>query len=617
MPDDARIAWPWKVGVAAGVAGLGVGWLLGLGTFGGTLLGFAMGKAGGFAAALLDQQRRNEMAWRKIREDLAAGSGGCMFSWPEEGGMWLSEGWFSIFGVPSGDLCDPSTWLDRIHPEDLGALLHAVDTVRRGEVEQVRRQYRIDVEGDWRSLELFVQGRGAGAARSLWGTARDMTAAHARTARLAHSAFHDPLTGLPNRALFLDRLSHSTARARRNPLHRFGVVFLDVDNFKVINDSLGHHAGDDLLGVVAQRLLATARPGDTVARIGGDEFTVLLDPVDSMADAERVATRLRDAVQGDVEVRGHHAQLSVSVGIAFSNPDYADALDLLRDADTAMYHAKRAGPGLQRQFDRAMHESAMRRLKVESELRRGLDGDGFHVHYQPIVNLDHGNIEGFEALARLSSSAGAMISPLEFIPLAEAQGLIDRVLERVLDDAALRLRTWSRSHPTVYVTVNVSARSVNPSLVDRVRTRLQRFDIPAHRIKLELTESVMIGTTEPAAQALAALGELGIGLYIDDFGTGFSSLSYLHQFPAECIKLDRTFVMALEGDRVPEIVETVVALSQRIGAVVVAEGIENAVQLKVLKGLGCRFGQGFLFTPPVPGDAANRLMEEGRTWPVV
>jgi len=397
------------------------------------------------------------------------------------------------------------------------------------------------------------------------------------------------------------------------------VVYLDIDDFKLINDSLGHHAGDALLAVVARRLLASARPGDTVARIGGDEFTILLEPVESSDDAERVAMRLRSVVHGNVEVAGHHAQISTSVGIAFSSSDYLDPLDILRDADTAMYHAKRMGPGHQRLFDQAMRDSAMRRLRVETELRRGLEspvGSGLLVHYQPIVNLVTGQVEGFEALARLVSSAGNLISPAEFIPLAESQGLIDQVLDRVLEDAVGRVSEWAHMSPTLYVSVNVSARSINPQIVERVTTALARHELPTASLKLELTESVLVAPTPAVAQTLETLRKSGVGLYLDDFGTGYSSLSYLHQFPADRIKLDRTFVMALDGQRMPEIVQTIVALSQRIGAAVIAEGIETRTQLAALRGLGCTAGQGFFFAPPLPPDAARRLLEERRHWPI-
>ena len=619
------------VSIAVGLLAGGIGFLVsqlvgGSSAFGGALVaGLGIGVLAGLCAWLMFGLRHRRDTLRthdvRLRQLLGSASGTCLWTWRQGVGdqpseAWFSESWTESFGLQAGTFDGPHTWFERIHPEDLGGLLHGLERVRSGEQVNLRRHYRIRQVGEWRWIEVHARAVDLADGRVLAGAVQDVTVHHSMQERLAHTAFHDALTGLPNRALFLDRLAHCTARARRNPRYRFAVVYLDIDDFKLINDSLGHHAGDAMLAVVARRLLGSARPGDTVARIGGDEFTVLLEPVESPDDAERVAMRLRSVVHGNVEVAGHHAQISTSVGIAFSSSEYLDPLDILRDADTAMYHAKRMGPGRQRMFDQAMRDSAMRRLRVETELRKGLDGDGLTVHYQPIINLSTGAIEGFEALARLLSSAGNIISPAEFIPLAEAQGLIDRVLDRVLDDAVGRIAEWVHLIPSLYVSVNVSARSINGQIVERVTTALARHELPTSSLKLELTESVLIAPTPAVIEALDTLRRNGIGLYIDDFGTGYSSLSYLHQFPADRIKLDRTFVMALDGKRMPDIVQTIVALSQRIGAAVIAEGIETATQLSALRDLGCTAGQGFYFAPPLPPESARRLMEEGRNWPI-
>ncbi|MCC6622317.1 MAG: EAL domain-containing protein [Deltaproteobacteria bacterium] len=556
----------------------------------------------------------------RLRQRLGAGSGACLFVWSSDGALWFADEWQAVLDLPAGLQPSPAAWLERVHAEDLAGLVHAMEQVRAGRESVARRVFRLHVGDGWRWCELFARGIpdtiDGRATIELTGAVRDVTAHQTTHERLAHSAFHDPLTGLANRALFLDRLGHCAARARRNPRYRYGLVYLDVDDFKLINDSLGHIVGDDVLKVVAERLKNAARPGDTVARIGGDEFTVLLEPVESVRDAERVATRLRQAVHGPVELYGHHTQISTSVGVAFSDADVTDPLELLRDADTAMYQAKRLGPGRQRTFDQAMHDSAMRRLQVESELRRALDGNHLVVHYQPIVDLATGAIEGFEGLVRLTSAHGHTIGPAEFIPVAESQGLVDRILDLVLDDAARHVRAWSERAPGIYVSVNVSARSVHPGLIEKVVRALEHHGLPTRALKLELTESVLLGESQIASDVLATLRARGIGLYIDDFGTGYSSLSYLHQFPADRIKLDRTFVTALDGRRMPEIVQTIVTLSQRIGASVIAEGIETLTQLEALRALGCKAGQGYFFTPAVTADAATRLVDEGRVFPI-
>ncbi len=621
---------PVAVGFGVGLLAFAVALAVSTDALGAALVaGIGTGLAGGFASGLVMSKKRDRFQIRdhdaRLRQLLGSASGTCLWTWraPSDdapGEAWFSESWGESFGLQGGTFDGPETWFERIHPEDLGGLMHGLERVRTGEQPSLRRHYRIRHVGEWRWIEVHARavdlGGVGGAERVLAGAVQDVTVHHSMQERLAHTAFHDALTGLPNRALFLDRLAHCTARARRNPRYRFAVVYLDIDDFKLINDSLGHHAGDAMLAVVARRLLSAARPGDTVARIGGDEFTVLLEPVDNPEDAERVAMRLRSVVHGNVEVAGHHAQISTSVGLAFSTSEYVDPLDILRDADTAMYHAKRMGPGRQRLFDQAMRDSAMRRLRVESELRKGLDGNGLTVHYQPIINLTTGVVEGFEALARLISAAGNIISPAEFIPLAEAQGLIDRVLDRVLEDATSRVAEWAHLNGSLYVSVNVSARSINGLIVERVTSALARHELPSSKLKLELTESVLVGPTPGVMEALDTLRRSGVGLYIDDFGTGYSSLSYLHQFPADRIKLDRTFVMALDGKAMPDIVQTIVALSQRIGAQVIAEGIETATQLAALRELGCTAGQGYYFAPPLPADNARRLLEEGRTWPI-
>jgi diguanylate cyclase (GGDEF)-like protein len=611
-----RRAWILGATIASGlivVVGLAteasIAWLL-------AAVGFVVAVVMG--AWLVAERRSRTEQMLVMQRLMARASGGCLWIWRrgegQGGGCWYADAWQSTFGIAPGDAADPSAWFGRVHPEDIGALMSGLERVRQGAIDGMRQQFRMQVGDGWRWVEVHATADGD----RLLGTVRDNDDQHTTRERLAHTAFHDPLTGLPNRALFLDRLSHCSARARRNPQYRFAVAFIDIDDFKLVNDSLGHQTGDALLRVVAQRLSAAARGGDTVARIGGDEFTILFDPIDRAEDADKATRRLRDAIHGDVEVMGQRIRVSTSVGIAMSHGDLFEPLDLLRDADTAMYHAKRLGSGRQQLFDQAMRASVVRRVAVETELRSALDGTGGQllVHYQPVIRLRDGGLEGFEALVRLKSANGGLISPAEFIPLAEAQGLVDAILDVVLRQACMMVDRWSSYEPEIYVSVNVSARSVNTALVERVARALADHRVPAQRIKLELTESVLVGTTKVVGETLAALRELGIGLYIDDFGTGFSSLSYLHQFPADRIKLDRAFVMALDGQRTPDIVETIVTLSRRIGAAVIAEGIETETQLRVLRELGCLSGQGYFFAPGVPADSATQFVEGRRTWPI-
>lgn len=568
--------------------------------------------------ALLQARGRHHQAFVDLKRNIAAASGGCVWIWQHKAGVpgscWFSEAWADVFGMVPGDAPTPGPWFDRVHPEDLGAMLGLLERAASGVETSVRHPYRMLRGDSWRWFEVHALR----VDEMLVGSVHDTTEQHVTRERLAHTAFHDPLTGLPNRALFLDRLAHCTARARRNPQYRFAIAFVDIDDFKLINDSLGHQAGDALLRIVAERLAGAARAGDTVARMGGDEFTILFDPIDRAEDAESATRRLRAAIHGEVEVLGFRTRISTSVGIAMAQGDCMEPSDLLRDADTAMYHAKRLGAGRQQLFDQAMRASVVRRVAVEQELRNALEGTGgsLVVHYQPVIRFEDGSIEGFEALVRMYSASGSLISPAEFVPLAEAQGLIDAILDVVLTDACRMAKTWSSKYPDIYVSVNVSARSVTHALVARVASAIEAADIACERIKLELTESILVGTAKVVTETLAALRELGIGLYIDDFGTGFSSLSYLHQFPADRIKLDRSFVLALDGQRTPEIVETIVSLSRRIGAAVIAEGIETETQLRALRDLGCLSGQGYFFAPGVPAEVATQFIDSARAWPM-
>ena len=558
-------------------------------------------------------QAEARQAEDRVRQVLGDAASGCLWTVGPGEAAWYSDAWSRTFGISSGE-GQLQDWLDRVDVRDLGGLLSTLVEVRQGALPAVRRTFRIQVGEQTRWAELYVTSVRTPGGVELAGSVADVTERHESEARLARTAFHDSLTGLPNRALLLDRLSHATARARRDPRYRFAVLFLDIDDFKVVNDSLGHQAGDDLLRAVGARLSACVRPGDTVARIGGDEFTILLEDIESDGHAHAAAQRIAGQLHGSVDVRGHLVQLSASMGIVVSGVRYGDPMEMLRDADTAMYHAKRAGPGQQRVFDRVMHESAMRRLKVEAELRRALKDDGLEVHFQPIVDLASGRIEGFEALCRLRTSAGATVSPNEFIPLAETLGLVDAVTERVLTVAAERLATWRELAPDIYISVNVSAQSLTPALVSLFVDALERYELPPRSLAVELTEAGLVSSAAAAADSLVKLSKQGVPLLIDDFGTGYSSLSYLHKLPVDKIKLDRTFVAALGGQRMPDIVETIISLSIRLGAGVVAEGIETPAQLEALVALGCGAGQGFLFAPALPAELATQMLVEGRDW---
>jgi diguanylate cyclase (GGDEF)-like protein/PAS domain S-box-containing protein len=440
----------------------------------------------------------------------------------------------------------------------------------------------------------------------LEGTMIDITERKALEEQLEHQAFHDPLTDLPNRALFRDRLSHALTRNFRNRAS-MAVLFLDLDNFKVINDSMGHKEGDQLLRLVAQRLQLCLRPADTVARLGGDEFAILLEDIDDLSDATQAAERITEKMKNPFLLEGREVFISSSIGIAMgphkeaSSPQHPT--DFLRDSDIAMYEAKNKSRGGYQVFDPDMNRRAWRRLEVESDLRWALERKELRLHYQPIVELATGKIVELEALLRWEHPVHGLCSPADFIPIAEESGLIVPIGEWVLEEACKQARAWQGDHPdyaSLTMSVNLSARQFQqPDLPETVARILRKTGLDPVTLKLEITESVALGNAGAVLTTLHALKDLGIRLAIDDFGTGYSALSYLKLYPVDTLKLDRAFINGL-GDN-PEdtaIVQAVLNVARTLGLSVTAEGIETTGQLLQLRGLSCERGQGYYFARP-------------------
>ena len=427
-----------------------------------------------------------------------------------------------------------------------------------------------------------------------------------------HAAFHDSLTGLPNRAMFTELLKAEIESSKRRDSHLFAVLFLDLDRFKNINDSLGHTHGDLLLVAFAERLERTLRPVDTLARFGGDEFAILLSGMSDATDAVRVAQRIHNELSQPFVLDKNSAFATASIGIALSSSGYERPEDILRDADTAMYRAKENGKARYELFDHAMHARAVSRLQLESDLRQAVERNEFCVYYQPIVSLQTGRLAGFEALVRWNHPRRGLVSPVDFIPVAEETGLIVPIGEWVLNEACMQIRRWqieSPSHRSLSLSVNLSGRQVaQPDLLERIKEALDTSRLSPHCLKLEITESVVMENAEAAAQMFKQLRLLGVQLSIDDFGTGYSSLSYLHRFPLNYLKIDRSFVMRLTMDNDNAIVRTISTLARNLGMEVIAEGIETEEQHQQLKMLGCEFGQGYLFSRPVDNDGVARLL---------
>jgi diguanylate cyclase (GGDEF)-like protein/PAS domain S-box-containing protein len=446
--------------------------------------------------------------------------------------------------------------------------------------------------------------------------AEDVTARRAMEERLRREALHDPLTGLPNRRLLMERLSAALDRGRRRG-GGTALLFLDLDRFKLVNDSLGHPVGDRLLVAVAERLRGAVREADTVARFGGDEFAVLLDGAPGADAALRTAEAVQRALAAPVALDGFEVFTSASIGVAVSGAQADGPEAMLRGADAAMYRAKAGGPGRCELYDRAMHARALARLRMETDLRRALGRGEVTAHYQPIVTLASGRVCGVEALARWRHPERGWVRPDEFVPAAEETGLILELGRCVLAEACRRAGELGGANPGgLHVSVNLSVKQLaQADLVEQVRRTLDEAGMDPARLRLEVTESVLVENPAAAAATLGRLKELGVRVWMDDFGTGYSSLSALHRLPLDGLKVDRSFVSAMGQDgRAGQVVASVLALARGLGLEVVAEGIERPDQLAGLRLLGCDAGQGFLFSPPADADALRDLLAADRRW---
>jgi diguanylate cyclase (GGDEF)-like protein/PAS domain S-box-containing protein len=542
--------------------------------------------------------------------------------------LYNSPAYKRILGYSAAELGETSAF-EQIHPDDRFKVLEAAREARSTGVGR-KLEYRIrHKDGSWRILESI-----AGTTRDDKGEVdklvivnRDITARKRAEEQAEHNSFHDGLTGLPNRRLFLDRLQNLFDRARRNPENQYAVLFVDLDGFKGLNDSMGAAAGDEVIAETGRRLEGCLRDEDTVSRademspaknpvlsrMGGDEFTILLEKVSDPSDAMRVAKRILSAMAAPFLVEAREVRTSASVGIALSSPAHTRPENLLQDADVAMRRAKALGGSRCELFDEAMHTRAVNRLKLEAELREALAKDEFRVHYQPMVQLQTRQIVGFEALLRWQHPQQGLISPYKFIAAAEDAGLLFATGRWLILQACRQLRAWENDNPatrSVKVSVNLSAKQfADARFVSDLQTAIRETGVEPSRLQLEMTESVAAADPKLTVTVLSYLKHLGIGVTLDDFGTGSCSLSGLRQFPIEALKIDRSLISEMLGDRVAhDTLDLIIVLARKLKLKAIAEGIENAKQLDCLLELGCDLGQGYLFSQPVDAEAAGQLM---------
>jgi diguanylate cyclase (GGDEF)-like protein/PAS domain S-box-containing protein len=587
-----------------------------------------------FAVALarIGTQLSHKRAQEALRESeeryalAARGANDGLWDWNVQANtIYFSPRWKTMLGYEEDEIGDkPEEWLNRIHDADRDRVQEEIAAHQKEATLHFESEHRVlHKDGTFR----WMLSRGL----AVHDSSRKVVRMAGWQTDITEGKVSDPLTGLPNRVLFTDRLGRLIKHAKRRKDYLFAVLFLDLDGFKMINDSLGHLVGDQLLVGVATRLEKCLRATDTVARLGqgcivarlgGDEFTILLDDLKDPSDARQAAERLMKAVTAPFLLSGKEVFTSVSIGIALSNPGYDEPEEILRDADTAMYRAKSLGKARHELFDADMRASVMARLQLEMDMRRALEREEFSNFYQPIVSLASGKIVGFEALLRWQHPTRGHLEPQEFISVAEETGLIRQLGWWNLHEACRQMSEWRTKYEDAYsdltMSVNLSPKQfLQPNLLADIQSLLLQLGLPPTSLKLELTESTVMGDPSAAIDMLEQIKAYGISLAIDDFGTGYSSLSYLHRFPLDTLKIDRSFISGMsegENNGRTEIARTILPMASNLHLEVVAEGVETSEQVAMLKKLHCKYGQGYYFSKPLSAEEAALLLAEQPTW---
>jgi diguanylate cyclase (GGDEF)-like protein/PAS domain S-box-containing protein len=573
-------------------------------------------------AVLRDQtpvvEKHDEVRDREERLSLAlSGSSDVLWDWDLPGNrLHLSPRWRDLLGLPAVSSGTPADWLDRVHPEDAAPLRAALASHFDGRTDSFEHEHRVHhADGDWRWV--LVRGTARrdekGAAVRAAGLMSDITRHRTLVERMAHDARHDGLTGLPNRTLFLDLLRHSFYRTRRHEDYRFAVLFIDINRFKMVNDAFGHEAGDQLLHQIGRRLESCLREGDTLARHGGDEFTMWLDDVRGSADAVRVADRVHEVMREPFDLGdGQRVQSSASIGVAVGSSQYQKAEDVLRDADVAMYRAKALGKARTAVFQRDVAEGAPAYLQLESDLRNALVRNELLVHYMPIVDVMTGKVRAVEALARWQHPRLGLVPPSKFIVMAQETGLIVSIDQWVLQTASRQLRDWRLEIATanrLSISVNFSRNLLEQADVGAQTERVLREShlVPGD-LNMDINESVL--APDNGIDTLADLHQRGLKLHMDDFGTGQGWLRHLHKIEVDTIKIDHSF-LAGGADRDRQVLTRIVQIARDLGKSVIAEGVETKEQARLVREVGCSFAQGFFFSPPLDPAKTRTLLQGG------
>ena len=579
--------------------------------------------------ARLYEQTRQEIAERarveaelrksEERYSLAArGANDGLWDWDlNNDQIYYSPRWKEILGYAENEIqSNLQEWFKRIHPEDLVEVQLALSAHLEGVSDHFEHEYRIQYKD---GAYLWVLTRGLAvrdASETVYriaGSQTDITLRKQAEEKLSHDALHDTLTGLPNRALFLDRLKRVIEHGKRNKKYIFAVLFLDIDRFKNINDRFGHLVGDKILIAISERLRSSTRFSDTVARLGGDEFVILVEDIENIEEATQIASRIQDKISQTFKIDGHELYTSCSIGVILNDDSYRSAGEFLRDADIAMYRAKSDGRSRYIVFDTDMRTELMNRIWMEHDLRQAIGEQQFRLHYQPILSLNTGRLVGFEALIRWQHPTHGLIPPKQFIPLAEEMRLIIPIGRWVLQEAGKQLKEWEehfQGETPLSMSVNISSVQLNyQDFVDQVEKIITDADINPGNMIFEITERMIVEDNHIAASAISKLRALGVRVHLDDFGTGYSALSYLQRYPIDILKIDRAFIGKINenGENI-EIIKAILNLARDLNMSVIAEGIETEYQFDLLKDLNCQFGQGYFIAKPMDPEAIEGLL---------